>query len=109
MLKRIRALVLVLVLALVAVLGLGACTPRTEVYYADTCPPGYVLRGMQCLPAHSGYWQGHYYPSTPLRPTRVQRTRTVEKTVVKSKSGGIFGTRSKTTTFRSTTVRSGRR
>jgi hypothetical protein len=99
--------------AVVVALALGACSPRYETYYADSCPPGYHLRGMQCLPVHSGYWQGHYYPATPLRPTRVQRTRPVtvrEKTVVKQKTGGWFsGTRSKTTTYRSTTVRSGRR
>jgi hypothetical protein len=92
--------------ALVLVAALGACTP-TETYFTDTCPPGYHLRGMQCLPDHSGFWQGHYYPATPLRPTRVERVRPVvrEKTVVKQRTG-IFG--SKTTTYRST-VRSSRR
>jgi hypothetical protein len=91
--------------AVVLALALGACTPRTETYYADTCPPGYALRGLQCYPLHTGYWQGHYYAPSPLRATRVQRTRPVtvrEKTVVKQRSGGFFGTRSKTTTYRST-------
>jgi hypothetical protein len=102
-----------LLLVLVGALTLGACAPRYETYSVDTCPPGYALRGLQCHPLHPGYWQGHYYPTTPMRPTRVQRTRPVtvrEKTVVKQKTGGWFsGTRSKTTTYRSTTVRSGRR
>lgn len=88
--------------------ALSACGPTTETYFADSCPAGYHLRGVQCLPDHVGYWQGHYYSPTPMRPTRVQRTRPLvvrEKTVVKERRG-LFG--SKTTTYRST-VRSSRR
>lgn len=96
---------LVAVLALGTAASLAACGPTTETYFADTCPAGYHLRGVQCLPDHAGYWQGHYYPATPMRPVRVQRTRPVvvrEKTVVKQRTG-IFGG-SKTTTYRSTRV-----
>lgn len=95
-----------LLLVLVALFGLGACTPDTETYYADTCPPGYRLVGTgQCYPFHTGYYLGHYYPTTILRATRVSRTRTVSRTSITSRRSLFGGTR---TTIRSSS-RSSRR